>query len=102
VVANIGYWFLLVSAIPGTVLVWKRGRGAAFAAVLAGWAMLAAPLITFGTPRFHVPTVVMLCIAAGTLWASLAELLALPAPRSALTRPGVPERSRRRPKEWSS
>lgn len=102
VVANIGYWFLLVSAIPGTVLVWKRGRGAAFAAVLAGWAMLAAPLITFGTPRFHVPTVVLLCIAAGTLWASLAELLALPTPRSALTPPGVPERSRRRPKEWSS
>ena len=72
-IANIGYWMLLISAVPGTLLLWRRRAHTALSAVIAGWLMLAAPLITFGTPRFHVPTMVLVCIAVGASWAALAE-----------------------------
>jgi 4-amino-4-deoxy-L-arabinose transferase-like glycosyltransferase len=85
--ADVYYWTMMALAVPGIAVLVRDRRRSPTVAVLgcAAITLLVIPLGLWGAPRFHVPLLPLLAIAAATTVVQLAAIVA--APRSA--RPAV-------------
>lgn len=74
--SDVYYWSMMALAIPGVAVLARDRRGSPRVGVLACAAvtLLVIPLGLWGAPRFHVPLLPLLAIAAATTVVQLAAL----------------------------
>ncbi|MBL8778025.1 MAG: glycosyltransferase family 39 protein [Acidimicrobiales bacterium] len=73
---------VVVLAVVGTALALLRRRRGLTMVVLAGWSLLAIPLISLGDARFRLPSLPFLAIAAASLLSARRRPSAVPDPLS--------------------